>query len=83
MTKNKNTKNINSIFCFQNEWIALPPQYNLQKGIKKHHPAIWNPHDAAIIHYTDAKPWHDRDHPENVEHTDIVDIWWRIFNSVE
>lgn len=61
-------------------WFQLPPSYNLQKGIRHHHPDIWAPWEAHVLHYTDFKPWNDINHPENVLHADIVCLWWKILN---
>lgn len=45
-------------------WRPLPPTFNAQKGMRRHHPGLWRRHwgDVAVLHYTDAKPW-QRDHP--------------------
>jgi inositol 3-alpha-galactosyltransferase len=62
-------------------WIQLPPSYNLQKGIRHHHPELWAPLEAHVLHYTDFKPWNDTNHPENASNADIVCLWWKIFDS--
>lgn len=65
--------------CFySNVWQPLPHTFNLQKGIKHHHPELWCPFDSAVIHYTDKKPWQGRD-GENSAYVDIVDLWWRVY----
>jgi inositol 3-alpha-galactosyltransferase len=66
---------------FQDTWKPLSTLFNLQKGIRGHHPELWVPEEAFIIHYTDCKPWHGRDHPENLEYREIVNWWWDIYNS--
>ena len=68
---------------FQDSWHPLPTLFNLQKGIKGHHPELWVPEKAFIIHYTDCKPWHGRDHPDNQEYSDIVNWWWRVYTNSE
>lgn len=65
---------------FQDTWQPLPTLFNLQKGIRGHHPELWVPEEAAIIHYTDCKPWHGWDHPENVDYSEIVNWWWDVYN---
>ncbi|KAL4534618.1 hypothetical protein Ndes2526B_g05553 [Nannochloris sp. 'desiccata'] len=65
---------------FQHTWQPLSTSFNLQKGIRWHHPELWFPEEAAIIHYTDCKPWHGRDHPENVDYSEIVTWWWDTYN---
>jgi lipopolysaccharide biosynthesis glycosyltransferase len=65
---------------FKETWQPLSTLFNLQKGIRGHHPELWYPEDAFIIHYTDCKPWQGRHHPENVEYSEIVDWWWATYN---
>ena len=59
----------------------MPAAYNLQKGIRRHHPELWAPETAFILHYTDVKPWQGMDHPENKDHEDIVKWWWKVFEN--
>lgn len=68
--------------CSQGTWKALPPAYNLQKGIRRHHPRLWAAswREAAVLHYTDAKPWHP-EHPEHEQYRDLVDLWWQAFRG--
>lgn len=50
--------------CLQGAWTPLPWTFNAQKGIRHHHPHLWQRHwsKVTVIHYTDAKPW-QADHP--------------------
>ena len=66
---------------FQGAWTPLSPRYNLQKGIRHHHPELWDPASAAILHYTDRKPWDRREEDADDVHADIVGLWWRIFEG--
>jgi alpha-N-acetylglucosamine transferase len=67
---------------YQHSWRCLSAAYNLQKGVKCHHAHLWKPEEAAILHYTDRKPWcADGTHPEDHEHADIVELWWRAFKN--
>jgi inositol 3-alpha-galactosyltransferase len=68
-------------YYFQDTWQPLSTLFNLQKGIRGHHPELWYPEEAAIIHFTDCKPWHGRDHPENVDYIEIVTWWWDVYNN--
>jgi inositol 3-alpha-galactosyltransferase len=67
--------------ALRGEWRALPPAFNLQKGIKFHHPELWQPSAAAVIHYTDRKPWDEPDHEDNRVFADITDLWWRLYTA--
>ncbi|KAL4457680.1 hypothetical protein ABPG75_012545 [Micractinium tetrahymenae] len=64
----------------QESWQQLPHTFNCQKGIKHHHPQLWQERwdEVAILHYTDAKPW-QREHPEHEQHRELVQLWWRVF----
>lgn len=64
-------------FVYKQTWKALPPVYNLQKGIKFHHPELWLPEKAYILHYTDDKPWTGVSN----EYAEIDELWWSIYNS--
>lgn len=65
---------------YKDTWRKLPYTYNAQKTIQRHHPDLWRLQDVAVIHYVDAKPW-DRDHPEHQQFKDIVELWWRLYDS--
>jgi lipopolysaccharide biosynthesis glycosyltransferase len=65
----------------QDEWVPLPQTFNLQKGIMRHHPELWAPQQASIIHYTDRKPWDDPQHADHAGYADIVGLWWRVYRS--
>ena len=66
----------------QGAWNRLPVGFNLQKNVKYHHPHLWAPHAAFVLHFTDHKPWDDNHgHPENAAFADIVALWWRIYQK--
>ncbi|CAG9460727.1 unnamed protein product [Pedinophyceae sp. YPF-701] len=69
---------LNEIYA--GEWRALPVAFNAQKFIRMHHPDLFDVDSVAIIHYTDAKPWH-REHPEHENFQDIVNLWWSIYEA--
>lgn len=67
---------------FQGSWAPLLPVYNLQKGMRSHHPELWAPSEAAVLHFTDDKPWAaGPDAPQHGEHADIVAMWWKVFEE--
>jgi lipopolysaccharide biosynthesis glycosyltransferase len=68
--------------CAQGTWKALPHTYNAQKGIKRHHPQLWAASwdQVAVVHYTDAKPWHP-EHPEHEHYRELVELWWRAYKG--
>lgn len=55
---------------FRGAWRPLPHTFNAQKGIRRHHPRLWEAHwgEAAVLHITDAKPW-QAEHPGAVPST--------------
>jgi inositol 3-alpha-galactosyltransferase len=71
---------LNSVF--EGTWAPLPPSYNLQKGIKGHHPELWAPSSAHVLHFTDDKPWvGGMEAPQHAEHADIVSMWWQAYEA--
>lgn len=48
----------------QGVWRPLPPAFNAQRGIRRHHPQLWSAlwPQVSIIHFTDGKPW-QQGHP--------------------
>ncbi|PRW56181.1 glycosyl transferase [Chlorella sorokiniana] len=61
---------------YQGVWRPLPPAFNAQRGIRGHHPQLWDAlwPQVSIIHYTDGKPWQEG-HPDNERDADLVELW--------
>ncbi len=63
-------------FVYKDTWRPLPCTYNAQKGMRRHHPHLWQQHwDAvAVLHYTDAKPWQEGQPENGDEYADLVEL---------